>query len=153
MRILLPAALMLAPIVAAPVTAAEGHPDYRGAAAVLANYKAALEKRDISSVDRLFAPDAQIFENGGVEGNFARYRDHHLGPELKAFQSFVLGNYKVAVRGEGDIALATETYSYTITLANGERIVRDGVATSVLKWADGAWRIVSLHSSSRKPKA
>ena len=57
------------------------------------------------------------------------------------------------MRGEGDVAIATETYSYTIVLLNGEMVKRDGVATSVLKWTDGKWRILSLHSSSRKPKA
>ncbi len=62
--------------------------DYAGALEVVASYKAALEKLDITGVEKLFAPDAQIFENGGVEGNFDHYRDHHLGPELKAFKAF-----------------------------------------------------------------
>ena len=57
------------------------------------------------------------------------------------------------MRGEGDVAIATETYSYTIVLPSSETVERDGVATSVLKWTDGTWRIISLHSSSRKPKA
>ena len=56
------------------------------------------------------------------------------------------------MRGEGEVAIATETYNYTIALTNGETIERAGVATSVLKWTDGKWQIISLHSSSRKPK-
>ena len=112
----------------------------------------AVESRDLSGVEALFAPDAQIFESGGIEGNFAHYRDHHLAPELKAFKSFAFRDYKVSVRGEGELAIATETYSYTIVLPSGETVARDGVATSVLKWTDGKWQIISLHSSSRKPK-
>ncbi|WP_338014961.1 YybH family protein [Pseudoxanthomonas mexicana] len=57
------------------------------------------------------------------------------------------------VRLEGPIALATETYRYTIRLKDKpEPIERQGVATSVLRKSDGEWRIVSMHSSSRTPK-
>ena len=146
------AVIGLALVIAAPAYAAPT-PDYQAATATLAQYKQAIESRDLSGVEALFAPDAQIFESGGVEGNFAHYRDHHLAPELKAFRSFAFKDYKVSVRGEGEVAIATETYSYTIILASGETVERDGVATSVLKWTDGKWRIISLHSSSRKPKA
>jgi len=148
-----PAAVALALLVAVPALATEIGPDYNAAAVVLADYKTALENRNLSSADGLFAADAQIFENGGIEGNFAHYRDHHLAPELQAFKSFAFRNYQVSVRGEGEVAIATETYSYSIQLANGEQIDRDGVATSVLKWVDGNWQIISMHSSSRKPKS
>ena len=152
MRGFIAAAIGLALAMAIPAQAA-ATPDYQAAAATLAQYKQAIESRDLSGVEALFAPDAQIFESGGVEGNFAHYRDHHLAPELKAFRSFAFKDYKVSVRGEGEVAIATETYSYTIILASGETVERDGVATSVLKWTDGKWRIINLHSSSRKPKA
>ena len=146
------AAIGLALVMAIPAHAAEA-PDYETATATLAQYKQAIESRDLSGAEALFAPDAQIFESGGIEGNFAHYRDHHLAPELKAFKSFAFKDYKVSVRGEGEVAIATETYSYTIVLPNGETIARDGVATSVLKWMGDKWQIISLHSSSRKPKA
>ena len=144
-------AIGLALLIAVPAHAAP-IPDYQAATATLAQYKQAIESRDLAGVDALFAPDAQIFESGGIEGNFAHYRDHHLAPELKAFKSFAFRDYKVSVRGEGDVAIATETYSYTIALPSGETVARDGVATSVLKWTSGKWQIISLHSSSRKPK-
>jgi len=146
------AAIGLALVLAVPAHAAAA-PDYRAATATLAQYKQAIESRDLAGAEALFTPDAQIFESGGIEGNFVHYRDHHLAPELKAFKSFAFRDYKVSVRGEGDVAIATETYSYTIVPASGETIERNGVATSVLKWTDGKWLIISLHSSSRKPKA
>ncbi|MBR2172919.1 nuclear transport factor 2 family protein [Sphingopyxis sp.] len=151
MRRLTITAITLAMLVAVPAQATEPV-DYQGAAAALAQYKSAMEKRDLTGVEALFSPDAQIFESGGVEGNFAHYRDHHLGPELKEFKSFTFRNYKISVRGEGDVAIATETYSFSIVLGSGETIERDGVATSVLKRENGKWQIVNLHSSSRKPK-
>lgn len=146
------AVIGLALVMAVPAHAA-ATPDYQAAAATLAQYKQAIESRDLSGVEALFSPDAQIFESGGIEGNFAHYRDHHLAPELKAFKSFAFRDYKVSVRGEGEVAIATETYNYTILLTNGETIERAGIATSVLKWTGGKWQIISLHSSSRKPKA
>src|SRR3546814_2261615 len=105
-----------------------------------------MEKRDLTGVEALFAPHGQIFESGGVEGNFAHYRDHHLGPELKEFKSFTFRNYKISVRSEGDVAIATETYSFSIVLGSGETIERDGVATSVLKRENGKWQIFKLRS-------
>lgn len=152
MRDVMLVAAGFAVLCAAPALAAEKR-DYQAAIATLGAYKAAIEKRDLAGVEALFAPDAEIFESGGVEGNFAHYRDHHLGPELKAFKSFAFPEYKAAVRGEGDIAVATETYRYAIELADGKRVERNGVATSVLKWIDGKWKIISLHSSTRRPKA
>ena len=152
MRRIKQAVIGLALVIAVPAHAAST-PDYQAAATTLAQYKQAVENRDLSGVETLFAPDAQIFESGGIEGNFAHYRDHHLAPELKAFKSFAFRDYKVSVRGEGEVAIATETYNYTIVLTNGEAIERAGVATSVLKWTGRKWQIISLHSSSRKPKA
>lgn len=122
--------------------------------AVLASYKSALERLDLAGVERLFALDNQVIESGKVEGGYADYRDHHIGPELGHFTSFKFSDYTVAVRLEGPIALATETYRYTIVLKDKpESIERQGVATSVLKKAEGQWRIMSMHSSSRVPKA
>ena len=122
--------------------------------AVLASYKSALERLDLTGVERLFAPDNQVVESGKVEGGYADYRDHHIGPELGHFASFKFSDYTVAVRLEGPIALATETYRYSIRLKDKpEPIERQGVATSVLKKSDGQWQIVSTHSSSRAPKA
>lgn len=128
-------------------------PGRDGAAAVLASYKAAIERLDTTGVESLFAPDAIVIESGKVEGTFADYRDHHLGPELKEFKSFSFHDYKVEIRIEGPIAVATETYGYRIVLKTDEVVDRLGVASSVLKWNGQAWQIVSTHSSSRRPKA
>ena len=120
---------------------------------VLSSYKAALEKLDLTGVDALFAPDNQVVESGKVEGGYADYRDHHIGPELGHFKTFKFSDYAVAVRLEGPIALTTETYRYTIVLKDKpEPIERQSVTTSVLKKIDGQWKIVSTHSSSRTPK-
>lgn len=141
---------------AAPLTAVPSAGDAEVAAVktVLASYKSALERLDLTGVEAFFATDNQVVESGKVEGSYADYRDHHIGPELGHFASFKFSDYTVAVRLEGPLALATETYRYTIVLKDKpEPIERQAVATSVLKKFDGAWKIISMHSSSRAPKA
>lgn len=120
--------------------------------AVLSQYKAAIEKLDAKGTERLFTSDSQIFETGGSEGTYANYLGHHLGPELAAFKSFKFSDYKVSVRFEGPVALATETYRYRIEPKTGEVAERLGVATSVLKKVGGSWKIISMHNSGRRPR-
>lgn len=121
--------------------------------AVLAAYKTALERRDLAGVDALFAERNEVIESGKLEGSYADYVTHHIGPELGHIQRFTFEDYAVTVEQAGDIAWATETYRYTIVLPDRpEPIVRQGVATSVLQRQDGAWKIRALHSSSRAPK-
>ncbi len=119
---------------------------------VLAEYKSAIERLDASGTEKLFAADSRIFETGGVEGSYPNYLAHHLGPELGHFRSFQFSDYKVDVRFEGPIALATETYGYRIETESGEIAERLGVATSVLKNIGGEWKILSMHNSARRPK-
>ena len=119
---------------------------------VLSRYKVAIEKLDATGTQQLFAPDSAIFETGGSEGTYANYLAHHLGPELKEFKRFGFSDYKVDVRFEGPVALATETYNYRIETKSGETAERRGVATSVLKKIGGQWKILSMHNSARRPR-
>ena len=134
----------------APAAAAEA--EASAVRAVLAEYKSAIERLDATGTERLFTGDSAIFETGGVEGTYANYLAHHLGPELKAFRAFGYSDYKVEVRFEGPVALATETYNYRIETKAGEIAERRGVATSILRKIGGEWKIVSMHNSARKPK-
>ena len=119
---------------------------------VLAQYKSAIERLDATGTEELFTEDSAVFETGGVEGSYKEYLAHPLGLELAAFRSFAFTDYTVAVRMEGDLALATETYNYRIETKSGEIAMRKGVATSVLiRTADG-WKILVMHNSARKPK-
>lgn len=121
--------------------------------AVLSTYKAAIEKLDATGTERLFTADSKVFETGGIEGSYSEYLGHHLGPELKKFKSFRFSDYKVDVRFEGPVALATESYKYRIETMSGEVVERLGVATSVLRKENGQWKFVTTHSSARRPRA
>lgn len=119
---------------------------------VLARYKSAIEKLDSTGTEQYFTADSMVFETGGVEGSYANYLEHHLGPELKHFKSFAFSDYKVDVRFEGPVAIATESYKYRIETKDGEVHERLGVATSVLKKVGGRWKIVLMHNSARRPR-
>ena len=142
--------LALLLIAAAPFARAADSPDAMAVKAVLAAYKTGLEKLDVSGAAKLFTADSQVFESGVVEGTFADYVAHHIGPELAEFKEFSFRDYKVEVRLESPVALATETYIYKIVLKEGDRVIeKRGVATSVLKKIAGEWKMIQTHTSSR----
>lgn len=119
--------------------------------AVLQSYKQAIENLDGVAASGLFAAEAHIFEQGGDEGSWAFYLEHHLEPEFVELKSFRFSDYKVEVEVTGDLAIASETYGYTIELKDSvETIVRLGAATSVLRRTADGWKIILYHSSSRK---
>lgn len=143
-------------VLALPSTAwAQADPKNHDVSAVeqqLARYIAAVEKLDAAGTEALFTADSQMFETGSSEGSYANYLAHHLKPELAGFKSFKFSDYKVNVRFEGPVALATETYRFRIEPKSGDAVERMGVATSVLRKVAGTWKIVIMHNSGRRPK-
>lgn len=126
-------------------------PDEQQVRTVVTAYKDAIERMDVSQTPALFWPDAAIFENGGVEGTFTYYLEHHLGPEFADLAGFDFRGHEVNVAINGDTAFVSETYTYHITFKDASRapIERRGVATSVLRKRDGQWRFDIYHSSAR----
>lgn len=117
---------------------------------VLGAYNQALTSLDAAKAQDLFTADSAVFESGGVEGTFAHYLEHHIGPELAEFKEFSFREYTVEVRLELPLALTTESYIYRIVLkADGKVIEKRAVTTSVLKKLNGDWKIVQTHTSSR----
>lgn len=129
---------------------AAGSSDHDAVKTVLAAYNHALTSLGAAKAKDLFTADSAVFESGGVEGTFAHYLEHHIGPELAEFNEFSFRDYKVDVRLEPPLALATETYIYKIVLKPDGRVIeKRGVATSVLKKIADEWRIIQTHTSSR----
>ena len=123
---------------------------------ILKSYKDAIQSLNAEGTLDLFTQDSQVFESGGSEGTYTNYLEHHLGPELHHFNSFIFSDYNISVLVDLPYAFTTETYVYTIDLkANEEKgreaqiINKKGVATSVLRKSDGIWKIMKTHSSSR----
>jgi len=125
--------------------------------AVMKTYKDALQNLTTEGTFELFTEDSKVFESGGVEGSYAHYIEHHLGPELGHFKSFTFSDYEIDVQVDAPYAFTTETYVYTIVLnpddkGDSRTIKKKGVATSILKKMDGKWKIIKTHSSSRNKK-
>ena len=146
--------ISFATVVSVPAAAQGSHrrADTAAVTDVLGRYRAAIERLDVTGTERLFTSDSQIFENGGVEGTYANYLAHHLGPELREFRSFRFSDVNVEVRFEGPVAVATESYSFRIEPITGAPVERRGVTTSVLRKVGSGWRIISSHNSSRAPR-
>lgn len=124
---------------------------------VMKSYKDALQNLTTQGTFELFSEDSKVFESGGVEGSYAHYIEHHLGPELGHFKSFTFSDYEIDVEVDAPYAFTTETYIYTIVLNPNEKgetrtISKKGVATSILKKNEGKWKIIKTHSSSRNKK-
>ena len=138
---------------AAPLAA---HPQHAGQPtsprAVAEAYLAALEARNLDAAGALFARESSIFEGGGVEGSWQRYREHHLGPEIGEIKTFTItrGTPEQVLSGDGSMAFVTVPLDYRIELADGKLVESKGAATFVLVREDNRYHIRHLHWSSRK---
>lgn len=137
-------------LLAAPLCRASDAADLAAIKTVVARYKDSMETLDAAKARDLFTADSQVFESGGVEGTYAHYLEHHIGPELAELREFIFHDYQLDVRLDAPFALTTESYLYRIVLKEDGRVVeRQGVATSVLKKINGQWKFIQTHSSSR----
>ncbi len=144
LRLLLPLFTLVAVALGAPSG------DEAAAKSVLAAYNQALTTLDAAKAKDLFTADSAVFESGGVEGTYAHYLEHHIGPELAEFKEFSYRDYAVDVRLELPLALATESYIYRIVLKESGKVVeKKAVTTSVLKKIGDEWKIIQTHTSSR----
>lgn len=133
---------------------AQSGDDEQAVHAVLAGYRDAVEALRAEDAAQHFWPDSAVFEQGGVEGDFATYLGRHLGPELRDFASFDFDNVETDIVVVGDVAYASEAYTYAIQFTDAAHapVTRNGVATSVLRRREGQWRIEQYHSSARAPR-
>ena len=140
---------LFAALVAVPLSAAQD--ETAAVTAWLRSYDAAFNAKDLEKLASFYDPDVTIFEGAGINNGWADYRDHHLGPELKAFQNlqFAHSDTKVSIHTGGQSAYATSRY--TLKARMGDRdIDSEGLATYVLvKDASGSWKIRHSHTSSR----
>jgi ketosteroid isomerase-like protein len=143
-------ALLTLALFATTFVRADEPADLAAVKSAVALYKQSLETLDAAKASRLFTPDSQVFESGGVEGTYAHYLEHHIGPELAEFKEFTFRDYNLDVRLDLPFALTTESYIYRIVVKEDGRVVeRQGVTTSVLKKVNGQWKFLQTHSSSR----
>lgn len=119
---------------------------------VARSYFEAMDRKDLAAAEALFAASSSIFETGGDEGDWAHYRDHHIGAELDAFVRFetVLGEPETGSSTDGTMAFVAWPIEYHIELKDGRKIDSRGTVTFVLVREEGGFRIRHLHWSSRR---
>lgn len=124
---------------------------------VMKTYKDALQNLSTEGTFDLFTEESEVFESGGVEGTYAHYIEHHLGPELGHFEKFEFSDYEIDAKLDVPYAFTTETYVYTIVIkpddkGNSRTIKKKVWQPQSLKKIDSQWKITKMHSSSRNVK-
>ena len=145
--------LLLAAFAAAPTLApASADENPKTPTETAPAYLAAMEASDLDAAEALFASDSLIFETGGVEGTWKNYRDHHIGPELDAIESFVISRTEPteSKSADGSMAFVAWPIEYTIRLTDERLIESRGTVTFVLEQQEGRYKIRHLHWSSRR---
>lgn len=112
-----------------------------------AEYLSAMEAADLDAAALLFTEKSSIFESGWQD-----YRDHHLGPEIDAIDSFVILRGEAAEEKslDGSMAFVAWPIEYRIELADERIIESRGTVTFVLERNEDRYKIRHLHWSSRR---
>ena len=119
---------------------------------VARSYFEAVADGNLEAAEALFASSSSIFETGGNEGDWAKYRDHHIGAELDAIEKFEtsLGEPETEAATDGTMAFVAWPIEYHIELKDGRKIDSRGTVTFVLIRENGKFLIRHLHWSSRR---
>lgn len=127
------------------------HGDSAAVVAVVDSFHTALSTGDSVAALRLLAPDAVILESGSMESR-AEYRSHHLAGDIAFSKAVKDQRGPMNVRVEGAVAWTIGT-SITEGQYNGRAINSAGAESMVLTKSANAWRIRSIHWSSRTRRA
>lgn len=120
----------------------------------LNGYDAAFLAKDLDKLATFYHPDVTIYEGAGVNNGWADYRDHHLGPELTAFEDLRFGHLNRRVQMLGDrAAYVTSEYFLKATMKERNLDVVGRETLIVEKQADGNWKVRHSHTGSRQRPA
>jgi ketosteroid isomerase-like protein len=116
-------------------------------AAVLESFYSAIARGDAQAAMSVIAPDAVFIESGRLETR-AEYEANHLPSDI-AFEKQVTGKrapLRITVAGDTAWIVATTEYDGTF---DGAPVSFVSAQLMVLTTDAGAWRIRSIHWSSR----
>lgn len=149
--VLLSAGILLAasPAVAAQLAAKAASGEAAVLSAVSA-YRSAIAEGSLDKLAAVVEPELTVLEGMHLNRGWADYRDNHIGPEMKEWNSFSVADPSVVtVSVAGDWAYAVSRATYTIVMPE-KTVVLDAAETFVLRRRDGAWRVRHVHSSARR---
>lgn len=121
-----------------------------GVAKTLERYRAAFEARSTDKLGEVMDPAVLVLEGTGKDVGWPAYRDNHIGPEMKDWESLTYTDpVLVDAETKGDSAWAVTQATVTI-VSGGKPITLDVAETFVLGSKDGVWRIRHLHWSGKR---
>jgi len=113
-------------------------------------YDVAFNSKDMDKLAAFYHPDVTVFEGSGINRGWADYRDNHLGPEMKSFETLQWAHSSVVGHLLGESS-AYVTAEYSIKYKARERNVDiGGIATYVLVREQGRWKIRHSHTAARR---
>ena len=126
--------------------------DSDGAVRVARSYFEAMSRTDLDAAEALFDQTSSVFESGGEQGGWERYREHHIGPEIDEIVTFetTLGEAEAQESTDMSMAFVAWPIEYHIELQDGRTVDSKGTVTFVLVRTGEEYRIRHLHWSSRR---
>ena len=93
---------------------------------------------------------ARYIESGGQNEGLTDLVEHHVEPEGDALSDFELSLSNVETHIEGDFAWAITDVEVKATVNRDNRKIHSrGYETFLFRRADGKWKVIHTHSSSR----
>lgn len=118
-------------------------------AAVLTAVFAAQERGDYAALDTLYAGESlTVIEGASINRGWTDFREHHLGPELKAIRNLQIRPSDLEVHVDGRTAWALFRYTH-----KGEGSTRTidavGRGTAILERIGSRWVVRHYHAGGR----
>ena len=114
----------------------------------ITQFEEAVQKRNLSQIEKLVAPDIVVFENGERNNGWPDFRDHHLIPEFREPAPFTKTEF---LRSEVSDNMA---WAYT---RSELKLEKDGKPISIVLWSmyvlqrdSQRWKIHALNWSIRR---
>ena len=127
-------------------------PGAEAAVVVVDEFSAALQAADLARVEALLNPDVLVLESGGAERSRAEYFLEHAGADAAFLKGATVKLLRRVARADADLAwVGSESEIHASR--DGKALLLLSSETMVLRRADGAWRIVHIHWSSRPKPA
>ena len=117
---------------------------------LLEQVAALMQAKDLAPLDDIYASDrgVHIIEGTGVNHGWEDYRDHHLKPELQAFDNFQYRFFAIEPQVKENFAYSAFRYELSAD-TESSHIEIEGRGTAILEKINEQWKIVHLHTSGR----
>lgn len=142
--------MLVVPWLASPLSAQQTSSEAEVRAAV-ERYNQAFVGKDLTTLKSLLAPDIILYEHSVRNIGLDDVWEHHLAPEVQAFENAKAEFTDMRLWVAGDVALVTRQYAIQ-AIMRGRPI--DARGNETMGWArrDGEWKVIHIHYSHPCPR-